>query len=306
MNKITYWEFSQDNIRESAIEMRALSAINYHKEILALDKGFNDNAYDFRYDCLKIIKKIIGYDISGIVLEIGAGTGIYSCHIAKLRDVEKVYILDYSKICVEELIPFVIKRFRLNESEEKKLYPVVGSFNDIKLPDNSVDFVIAMEALHHSEDREITFREVYKVLKVGGYLIAMDRANFNYLTNRELNEQLDVEYDDKRKKRNCFEKNYTRRMNSEHKPLLAEYEYLTTKCGFYSRIFWFGNFLGKKGWLWRTFGKLFFKIYGEKMFKKHITDFYFLKIPYYPWFSKHLPRRRILIVARKEPYIEMP
>ena len=313
MNKILYWDYHMENLRESAIDMRSISAVNYHKKVLSDDDNFKKWVYNFRYDCLQILKKKMGIEISGAVLEIGAGTGIYSCIVSKNPSVEIVYALEYSKICVEELMVFIIKRFNLEEFEEKKIIPVVGSFNEIKLPDASVDFVIAMGALHHSEDREITIKEIYRVLKIGGYLIACERANYNYRTNMWLNKQIDDEYNIEMKSKMGYDVNekITRRMNSEHVPILAEWEYLLTKYGFKNLIYWFLYFKrgiksGMRGLIWHIFGKLFFKIFGNWLIKNQKTQIMHVKIPFYPWFSKSKNPDDILIIAKKEPYIKMP
>lgn len=313
MNKITYWKFSKEGLRETAIDMRDKSSVNHHKKIFSNENIFQMWVYGFRYDCLKLSEKIIGQEIHGTVLEIGAGTGINSCIVSKNVSVEKVYVLDYSKVCVEELITFVIEKFGLLENEKKKLYPIVGSFNDIKLPNNSIDYILAMGALHHSEDREITLNEIYRVLKLGGYLIACERANLNTLTNKNLNLQLDKEYDIDFKIRMGYDpsKKYTRRMNSEHKPILAEWEYLLTKTGFRSYIFWFLKFqkisnLKIIHLVWNIFGKAFFRLFGNMMVKRKLTNVLQIKIPYYPWFSKSKDIDDILIISKKEKYMKMP
>ena len=61
--------------------------------MLSTEKGLKKSISGFYYDCLKIIKNIIGRDISGTVIEIGAGTAITSCYISKFRDVNKIYTL---------------------------------------------------------------------------------------------------------------------------------------------------------------------------------------------------------------------
>ena len=308
MNEINYWDADCNHNRDSALEMRERSAINYHIKILAEADMFNKWVYNFRYDCLKIIKQVIGKEIHGTILEIGSGTGIYSCLISKLESVKKIYTLDYSKACIEQLLPFVIDQFNLNEKERMKIFPVVGSFNNIQLQDNSIDFIVAMGALHHSEDREVTFKEVYRVLKPGGYLIACERASYDTTTNQELNKELDQEYNQKHKELMGYnvEETYTPRMNSEHKPLLAEWQYLLTKVGFKPRIFWFLKFRkGIKKLSWNFLGWLLFSMIGPKLFSKSITQILHMRIPFYPWFSKFNPDD-ILIVSKKIPYTEMP
>ena len=105
-------------------------------------------------------------------------------------------------------------------------------------------------------------------------------------------------------------------MNSEHIPILAEWEYLLTKLGFDAKIFWFLYFRKSKtkgplnrrlvALFWNTFGKMFFKLYGDRLISRNYTQLQHIKIPYYPWFSNSPKVDSALIVAKKEPYIKMP
>lgn len=315
MNEIIEWNYSLNDVRESAIDMRSKSAINYHKKVFSNDKLFHEWIHGFRYDCLNLVEEIIGQKYHGLVLEAGAGSGIYSCHMAKKKNVDKVLAVEYSEECVKNLMTYVIKRFKLNKKQEDKIYPVIGSFDEIKLENNSVDFIIAMGSLHHSENREKTICELYRVLKVGGYLVACERATENTTTNKELNQKLDVEFSNDFKKKMGYKESetYTRRDNSEHDPLMAEWEYLFAKAGFKNSIYWFHRgprLIRGIGMIfsifWHTFGRLFFTLFGHAMMKRRLTQVSFLKIPYFPWFSKSKKADKVLILSQKLPYQEMP
>ena len=129
----------------------------------------------------------------------------------------------------------------------------------------------------------------------------------------KLNDALDTEYDTHLKKLMGYDENqkYTRRMNSEHEPLLAEWEYLLAKCGFQNHIFWFlkipiGAKYRKFTIIWNAISKLLFKIIGNKLVKRKVTNIFQMKIPYYPWFSESSTPDDILIVSKKLPYMRMP
>lgn len=307
MNDIIYWNFSKSHLKDSAILMREKIAINYELLQLKDPKIYHEIVNDYCVDALRQAELIIEKNFHGTILEVGAGTGIYSCQIAKNSEVEKIYALEYSENCVKELMTFVIKSFNFKPEIENKIIPVVGSFDDIKLPDNSVDFVIDVGSIHHSEDRFKTLSEIYRVLKVGGYLIGIDRFSPNTLTNLELNKKLDVEYSAKFKEERGYkpDESLTRRMNSEHDPLLAEWEYFIIKVGFRPFIFWIHTFNKKKNIL-ALAHKLFFKFFGHQMMKAKKTQLGNCKIPYYPFFSKKTPKMNMIIIAQKEPFIEMP
>ena len=55
-----------------------------------------------------------------------------------------------------------------------KIDVVDGSFEDIPLDDSSFDVVWSQDAILHSGNRSMVFKEVYRVLKSGGELIFTD------------------------------------------------------------------------------------------------------------------------------------
>lgn len=206
---------------------------------------------------------------------------------------------------------FVIKKHNFPEFVENKIFPVVGSFDEIKLPNESVDFIIDVGSLHHSEDRHKTFQELYRILKIDGYLICVDRCSYNTLSNAQLQKKLDREYSRKYKSERGFKPDLklTRRMNSEHDPLLAEWEYLLIKVGFKLNLFWIYSIDKRRkvlNILYKSTVGLFFKLFGKAMMMKKLTQLGNMKIPYYPFFSKKEQQMNMLIIAQKKEYVEMP
>lgn len=309
MNQIIFWKIPQDNIKQSALDIRKSISLQYEKRLLTDDKYFKLAMHDYAIDAIIQAEKILSKKLSGVILEVGAGNGIHTCYFANRPAVEKVFALDYSEESISELMSFVINKYPIPEKNKKKIFPVIGSFNNISLPDNSVDFVINVLSLHHSEDREKTFNEIYRVLKIGGFLISVDRASYNTLSNIDLNNKLDIEFSDDFKKQRGLkiEENYTRRMNSEHDPLLSEWEYLLCKAGFKVTAFWIYKPYRPKflALLYKLFIGSLFYIIGPRLMKKKIAQIGHAKIPFYPFFSKKSPRN-LLLVAEKIKYSKMP
>ncbi|MBE2281649.1 MAG: class I SAM-dependent methyltransferase [Ignavibacteriaceae bacterium] len=311
MNEIVYWNFDKSHLKNSAIQMRETAAINYELKLLSDNKKFKAMNNDYCVDAIKMAERIIGTKISGTVVEVGAGSGVYSCSVAKNSGIEKIYAVEYSEKTVKELMTFVIKKNNFVPEIENKIFPTVGSFDEIKLPDNSVDFIIDVGSLHHSEDRERTFKELYRVLKIGGFLIGIDRCSYNTKTNADLQNKLDRVYSKTYKLDRGYntEEKLTRRMNSEHDPLLAEWEYLLIKVGFKLTLFWIYSF-GTDKKLLRILYKftvgIFFKIFGGFLMYRKITQLGNMKIPFYPFFSKNQQMMNMIIIAEKKEYIAMP
>ena len=115
-------------------------------------------------------EKVIGSKISGNVLEVGAGDGSISVHLAQRDVVKKVYSMECNKPAVDHLIR---RNFEKNGVSEQKYELVLGSFNDIKLK-NYFDYAIALGVLHHSGNLIRTMKSIFSSLAPGGVLISQE------------------------------------------------------------------------------------------------------------------------------------
>ena len=77
-----------------------------------------------------------------------------------------------------------MKKVAYENSTFDKLECVIGDFNDLKVPDNSLDFVLDFDSIHHSEDFELTFKEIGRVLKPVWFYYAIELNQTTYLTSR--------------------------------------------------------------------------------------------------------------------------
>ncbi len=161
-------------------------------------------------------------ELKGVGMEVAAGVGTFACSLARLYPaVERVYALDILPDVVHHLVPKIIEATNM----QGRVIPMLGDFNDIKLPDNSLDFVVGYSSFHHSDDLPRTLKEVARVLKPGGKLIFFDRAapdsmpkaqeewllNKDYLRDFKIQHGLDPD------------KPYTRGQNGEHEPRFRDY-----------------------------------------------------------------------------------
>jgi len=111
------------------------------------------------------------------VLEIGLGLGADSEQI--IRRGGRYSGLDLTKESIER----VATRFRLRNLAYDELK--VGSALEIPFEDNSFDIVFSHGVLHHIPDIATAQREIARVLKPGGMLVAMLYAKYsmNYLVS---------------------------------------------------------------------------------------------------------------------------
>ena len=103
------------------------------------------------------------------VLDLGCGTGTLAIMAKQAQPKAEVYGLDAD--------PDMLKVARYKSTQQNA--PVkfeVGFTNKLPYPDSSVDRVLSSIMIHHlkTPDKELTAREVYRVLKPGGQLHIID------------------------------------------------------------------------------------------------------------------------------------
>jgi demethylmenaquinone methyltransferase/2-methoxy-6-polyprenyl-1,4-benzoquinol methylase len=161
-------------------------------------------------------------ELTGTGMEVAAGVGTFACSLARLYPaVERVYALDILPDVVRLLQPRIIEATNM----QGKVIPMLGDFNDIKLPDNSLDFVVGFSSFHHSDDLPRTLKEVARVLKPGGRLIFFDRAAPDSMPQAQEEWLLNKEYTRDFKIQHGLdpEKPYTRGQNGEHEPRFRDF-----------------------------------------------------------------------------------
>lgn len=173
---------------------------------------------------INIFNKFPELELKGVGIELGAGVAALSAVAAKVYP---------SIVCIYavELVPDVVRLLQSRTVEgfgtrcSSVVKPVIGSFDQISLPDNSVDFCIEFASLHHSHNLEKTLRELSRVIKPGGYVVAIDRAHHNSLTDGQIEYMLNVQYSDAWKKENGYSPApLSRRQNGEHEYRVKKWE----------------------------------------------------------------------------------
>ena len=180
---------------------------------------------------IKLIPNI--YDkIKGIGIDLGGGVGCISSTLAKNSNVEKIFCVELVEEVVKLCQPIVKKQILKDQHE--KVISVVGDYNFLELPSNSVDFAISWDAMHHSQDPVITFRECKRVLKKNGVFIIIDRAHNNSTPDEEIERILNITYDEEFLKKNYrrLDEKLTRKENGEHEYRFYEWKEFFQKAGF--------------------------------------------------------------------------
>ncbi len=180
---------------------------------------------------IKLIPDV--YDkIKGIGIDLGGGVGCISSTLAKNSNVEKIFCVELVEEVVKLCQPIVKKQILKDQHE--KVISVVGDYNFLELPDNSVDFAISWDAMHHSQDPIITLQECKRVLNKNGIFIIIDRVHNNSTSDDEIERILNITYDEEFLKKNYrrLDEKLTRKENGEHEYRFYEWKEFFQKAGF--------------------------------------------------------------------------
>ena len=131
--------------------------------------------------------------IHGIGIDLGGGVGCISSTLAKKDSVEKIYCIEVVEDVVKLCQPIVKKE--ILKEKDNKVISVVGDFDNLQLENNSIDFAVSWDSMHHSIDPIKTLKECKRVLKRDGVLIIVDRAHNNSTPDSEIERMLNIKYD---------------------------------------------------------------------------------------------------------------
>ena len=124
-------------------------------------------------------QKALPDGLHGVGLELGAGAGFLSAIIAERPRVEKVYAVEVVENIVRELGEKIVNYVLGSQSD--KVIACIGEFDNLQLPNNSVDFIFDFYSLHHSPNLVKTIAEAARILKPGGFIFCFDKARDNKL-----------------------------------------------------------------------------------------------------------------------------
>ena len=124
----------------------------------------------------------------------GGGVGCISSTLAKQENVKKIYCVELVKEAVTMCQPIV--KHEILKENEKKVISVVGNFDELNLENDSIDFAVSWDSMHHSKNLIHTLKECKRVLKENGFFIIIDRAHNNSTPDSEIKRMLNIQYND--------------------------------------------------------------------------------------------------------------
>lgn len=103
----------------------------------------------------------------GTVVDLGAGTGLFSRQFARMEGVEKVYALDISGIMVEYMNNEVA-------SLDERIVPLQMEEAVVPLSDDTADVLVMINLHHEFHHPDALLKECARVLKPEGRLVIVD------------------------------------------------------------------------------------------------------------------------------------
>jgi ubiquinone/menaquinone biosynthesis C-methylase UbiE len=103
-----------------------------------------------------------------VVADIGAGTGYFSFRIAPL--------VPQGKVLAEDIQPEMLDVVRNRSTAQgiKNIEPVLGTTADVKLPQNSLDVVLLVDAYHEFDHPREMMQSIVRALKPGGRVVQVE------------------------------------------------------------------------------------------------------------------------------------
>lgn len=224
MKNVINWLEDKKVNNLSWVSGRNSFAVHFSKT--STDNIVQNHIYMPMKDMENILNRVLKYTdtnkyIRGTGLELGAGIAALSALFSRNKYVKEIYAVELVPKITKLLQPKVIEKY----GDPNKVIPVVGSFDDIKLPDHSVDFIIEYDSLHHSFNLSSTIEESYRVLRRNGILLALDRAHYQGSDPRVMGNAMNVVYSKEFLKKNGYpeDMHLTRKDNGEHEIYENEY-----------------------------------------------------------------------------------
>jgi SAM-dependent methyltransferase len=205
---------------------------------MAAPKGYRALIEEYVYidssDVVQLFSKVPGVTdaFHGVGADLGGGVGCISASIATFPSVDRIYCVEIVESAVTLAHPVVVGT--ILGAARSKVVSVVGDSARLELPDESLDFAVIWDALHHSRDPVTTLGECRRVLKPSGRLVVVDRGHNNSMPDAEIDRMLGIQYS-----REWLIKNYrdpdvpfTRREYGEHEYRWREWEAFFASAGF--------------------------------------------------------------------------
>lgn len=110
----------------------------------------------------------LGSPEPGVIVEIGAGTGLFSARFARMAPRARVLAVDTEPVMVEWV------REHRPEVAEGRIVPLLGEETRVPVEDAVADLVVMINLHHELADPAAVYGEARRVLRPGGQVLLVD------------------------------------------------------------------------------------------------------------------------------------
>jgi len=130
-----------------------------------------------RFDTMvpQVMWEALGEPHPDVIVEIGAGTGLFAEEFSRLAPEATVYAVDMAPEMIEWMSEHrsgVVPR----DGHAPRLVPVRSTETSVPLPDASADLVVMLNVHHELADPVGTYTDAYRLLRPGGQMLVVDWA----------------------------------------------------------------------------------------------------------------------------------
>ncbi|UOD35321.1 class I SAM-dependent methyltransferase [Deferribacteraceae bacterium V6Fe1] len=115
----------------------------------------------------EFIRKAVGLVNVETLVDIGAGTGLFSLALLNEFKCKTVYACDVSDIMIDWMKENIV-------TKHTEIIPLKSDEVKVPLPDNTADLVIMMNLHHELDEPELILKDAFRVLKKGGKILIID------------------------------------------------------------------------------------------------------------------------------------
>lgn len=95
----------------------------------------------------------------------------------QLNEIKEMQFLEFSYHRIAKIAHLLLEHYKIPDDKVKL---ILGSFYEIKCPDETMDFVLLSQALHHAAEVERLLSEIHRVLKKNGVAIIIGEQRCGY------------------------------------------------------------------------------------------------------------------------------
>ena len=125
---------------------------------------------------LKSLQQLLDRPLAGRGISLASGTCWLEADLLRRNPaIESIACIELSRHRIFELASIVLRHYGVNASRVSLCW---GSFYELKIPNNSLDFAILCQAFHHAYEPMRLLAEIRRVLKPSGQIVILGEHYF--------------------------------------------------------------------------------------------------------------------------------